>query len=92
MTRFLIEVSHEASAVACARAVKLFLQTGSHFLTNADFGCADGDHRAWIIVEGEDKREVRDLLPPLYRAQARIVGLNKFSLQEVDELLRQHGV
>jgi hypothetical protein len=30
-------------------------------------------------------------VPPAYRARARIVGLNKFSLEELDELLKDHG-
>lgn len=29
--RFLIEVPHEATTVACARVVNVFLRTGSHF-------------------------------------------------------------
>ena len=91
MPRFLIEVPHEAEKIACARAVRLLLQTGSHYLTHADFGCRDGDHHGWIIVEVENKVEARNTLPPAYRAQARIVGLNKFSLEEIDELLKQHG-
>jgi hypothetical protein len=91
MARFLIEVPHEAEPVACARAVALLLRTGSHYLTHADFGCRDGDHRAWIVVEGEDKAAARNLLPPLYRPQARIVGLNRFSLDEVEALLKAHG-
>jgi len=44
MEKFLIEVPHEAEALACARAVRILLTTGSHFLTNADFGCSDGVH------------------------------------------------
>ena len=91
MPRFLIEVPHEAETIACARAVRFLLQTGSHYLTHADFGCRDGDHRGWIIVEVESKVEARNTLPPGSRAQARIVGLNKFSLEEIDELLKQHG-
>jgi hypothetical protein len=91
MPRFLIEVPHEAEKIACARAVRLLLQTGSHYLTHADFGCRDGDHRGWIIVEVDNKVEARNTLPPAYRAQAQIVGLNKFSLEELDALLKQHG-
>jgi len=90
MQRFLIEVPHEAEAIACARAAKALLELGSHFVTHADFGCNDGDHRAWIVVEGESKSEVRNILPPPFRAAARITGLNKFSLQHVDELLQSH--
>ena len=66
-------------------------RAGSHYLTHADFGCRDGDHRGWIIVDVENKGEARNTLPPAYRAQARIVGLNKFSLEEIDELLKPHG-
>jgi len=90
MARFLIEVPHEAEKVACARAVQILLTTGSHFLTHADFGCLDGEHKAWIIVEGESKEEVRSIVPPTYRSHAKIVKLNIFALEEIEELLRQH--
>jgi hypothetical protein len=91
MPRFLIEVSHPPEVGACARAIQLMYQTGSHFITNADFGCMDGDHRAWIIVDVDSKDEARQMLPPVYRTDARIVGLNKFSLEQVAALLKQHG-
>jgi hypothetical protein len=91
MPRFLIEVPHEAEQMACLRAAKVLLELGSHFVTNADFGCMDGDHHAWIIVEGESKSEVRNILPPAFRSAARIVGLNKFSLGDLDALLKSHG-
>jgi hypothetical protein len=90
MARFLIEIPHEAEMVACARAIHVLMTSGSHFLTNADYGCKDGDHRAWIIVDVDDREEARRLLPPLYRSQARIVGLNKFSLEQIEELLAHH--
>jgi hypothetical protein len=89
--RFLIEVPHEAATVACAKVVKIFLTTGSHFLSRADWGCRDGDHRAWVIVEVDSKEEARNIVPPAFRASARVVGLNSFALSEIDEILRQHG-
>jgi hypothetical protein len=91
MPRFLIEVPHETETVSCARAAKLLLETGSHFLTHADFGCMDGDHRAWILVEGNTKEEVLKMVPLPYRAGARIVGLTKFSIEDLETLIRQHG-
>jgi len=90
MARFLIEVPHEAEKIACANGVRILLTTGSHFLTNADFGCLDGEHKAWLIVEGESKEEIRSIIPPSYRSQAKIVKLNKFSLEEVEKLLPHH--
>jgi len=90
MARFLIEVPHEAKKLECARAVQIFLKTGSHFLTHADWGCLDGEHKAWIIVDVESKEEARYILPPAYRSQAKIVRLNNFTIDEVEEILRHH--
>ena len=90
MARFLIEVPHEAETLACARVVETFLKTGSHFLVNADWGCKDGDHKAWIIVDVNSKNEARAIVPPAFRAQAKIVQLNKFTLEEIDDILRYH--
>jgi hypothetical protein len=86
----LIEVPHPAETIACIDAVELLLKTGSHFVTNAEFGCHDGVHNGWIIVDVDSKEEARGIVPARYRAQARIVGLNKFSLEELEELRRDH--
>ena len=91
MAKFLIEVPHESEKAACARAVQVFHSTGSHFLTNADWGCYDGEHKAWIIVEVESREDAQSLLPPNYRSEAKIVELTKFTLQEADEIIAQHA-
>ncbi len=90
MARFLIEVPHEEDVVACSHAVKIFLESGSHFLTHADWGCKDGVHKAWIIAEVDSKDQARAILPSAYRVNAKIVQLNKFTMEEIDELLRHH--
>jgi hypothetical protein len=90
MPRFLIEVPHDSQVVACARANKVLLESGSHFLTHADFGCNDGVHKAWIIVDVEGKDDARNILPPVYRRQATIIQLTKFGLNELDDLIKLH--
>ncbi len=90
MAKFLIEVPHEANLVACSHAVQIFLKTGSHFLTHADFGCADGEHKAWLTVEVDSREEALRILPAALRAKARIVRLSKFSLTHFGALLQQH--
>ena len=90
MARFLIEVPHEPEAKECALAIKVLLSTGSHYLTHADFGCLDDEHKAWIIVEVDSKKDALFILPPVYRPRAKIVQLNKFSLSEIDEILEHH--
>ena len=91
MSRFLIEVPHEENILACAKVVKVFLESGSHFLTHADWGCKDGDHKAWLTVDVDSKEQARAILPPAYRHDAKIVQLNHFTIEEIDELIRYHG-
>jgi hypothetical protein len=90
MARFLIEVPHEEEFFACAKAVRILLSTGSHFLTHADWGCYDGEHKGWVIVDVDSKAEARSILPPEVRSAAKIVQLNKFTLEEIDELTNHH--
>ena len=91
MAKFLIEVPHESGVVACARAIKVLLESGSHFLTHADFGCKDGVHKAWIVVDLDNREEARNILPPVYRNQATVVELCKFGIQELNDLIKAHG-
>jgi hypothetical protein len=90
MSRFLIEVPHDEKKEECARVVHFFLNTGSHFLTHADWGCMDGEHKAWIIAEAGSKEEAREIVPPNFRAQAKIVGLNKFTMEEIENIMSHH--
>lgn len=87
MPQFLIEVPHPEETLACARIVKTFLSTGSHFLTHADWGCMDGVHSAWLMVEVANKEEARMIVPPQFRSQAKIIGLNKFTLEQIEAVL-----
>ncbi|HEY7444100.1 MAG TPA: hypothetical protein VH701_16845 [Vicinamibacterales bacterium] len=91
MARFLIEVPHEGTTLACARVVEVFLRTGSHFLTHADWGCKDGEHKAWITVELDTKEEALRIIPPPYRAAAKVVQLNAFTMKDIEDILRHHA-
>jgi len=90
MNRYLIEVPHENSKEACARAVRTFLSTGSHFMTNADWGCGDDVHKAWFFVEVESKEQASAILPPLLRRDATIIGLQRFGMEDIEETMEQH--
>jgi hypothetical protein len=91
MARFLIEVPHEEELVACARVVKIFLATGSHFLTHADWGCEDGVHSAFFVVDAENKDEARRILPPQFRSEAKVLYLCKFTMEEIESILQKHS-
>jgi len=90
MAKFLIEVPHEGTLAACNRAVEVLLRTGSHFLTHADWGCLDGEHKAWIVVEVGSKDEARNIVPPDFRHQAKVIQLATFTLHDIEATRSTH--
>ena len=92
MTKFLVEVSHSSEKIECLRTIQIFLSSGSHFLTHADWGCLDGEHKAWFLMEVDRKEEALRVVPPFYRKDTKITKLSKFNLTEVENLLKQHQV
>jgi hypothetical protein len=90
MTKYLIEVPHDADPAACDAAIEIFLTSGSHFMTNADWGCKDGIHKAWMIVDVDSKSEAQEILPPAFRAQSKITSLIKFELDSMGEIRPLH--
>jgi sugar lactone lactonase YvrE len=93
MEKFLIEVPHGEDKKSCMRAIQVFNRSGSHFVTHADWGCLDGDHKAWMIVEVPDKNAARRILPAAYQHDAKITRLHRFSREEIwgpEKLLSKH--
>jgi hypothetical protein len=91
MQRFLVEVGHDSEMASCAHAVRVFLSSGSHFLTHAVWGCKDGVHNAWIILEADSKEEARCVVPPAFRSRSRVVGLIEFGgVEQIDGMLGLH--
>ena len=90
MAKYLVEVSHSSEKIECLRSVQIFLSTGSHFLTNADWGCLDGEHKAWFTMDVDSKDEALRIVPSFYRKNTKITKLSKFNLKNVEEMLGQH--
>ena len=90
MSQYLLEVPHEADLVSCEKAVRILLSTGSHFLTHAHFGCRDGVHKAWTIVEMDSKEEARAIIPAEYRNQSLVVKLIQFALDRLNNIVVYH--
>jgi hypothetical protein len=90
MGKFLIEVPYDASEVSCTKVVQIFYATGSHFLARAEWGCKNGEHCAWLLVEVEDEKQARQILPAAFRSNARIVALKRWTREEMDQLAHAH--
>ncbi|HXG36115.1 MAG TPA: hypothetical protein VNL15_04030 [Dehalococcoidia bacterium] len=81
MARYMIEASHTPED--CVRVLDLYLRAGAHYLTHAEWGCEDGVHTAWIIVDAETPDEARLRVPPVIRNTASLVKLCKFAPEQI---------
>ena len=83
MPTYLIEIPHSGNKTECHQIIKLFLESGSHLLSNADWGCKDGVHKAWFISDFESKEDALKVVPPLLRHNANIIELTKFNKKDM---------
>lgn len=82
MKRFLV-VSHH-TAKDCVMALKETLAIG--YLTHFDWGCKDGAHTGWAILEAEDKAQAMMSVPTFLRNQATVIQLTKFDPERVEAM------
>ena len=86
MPSYLIEIPHSGNSTECKQIIKLFLESGSHILSNADWGCKDGVHKSWFIHEFDSKEQALLAVPPLLRHDAIIVELTKFNKKDMADM------
>ena len=91
MARFLIEVPHENTEEACNNAIAVFKATGSHFVTNAEWGCHDNDHRAWMLVDVDSKQDAVAILPPAFREAAKVTAVERLSPADLSPTAKDHS-
>ena len=89
MSRFLIEIPHATEYEGCLRGLDAIVKHGSHLITHADFGCEDGVHVGWLIVDADDHDEAKRMVPPQYRTDARVVKLRKWTKEQIEEMMKK---
>lgn len=89
MPTYLIEIPHSGDLTECKQVIKLFVESGSHLLSNANWGCKDGVHKAWFISEFGSKDEALKIIPTFLRHNAQIIELTRFS--KTDLIKFSHG-
>lgn len=83
MPTYLIEIPHSENAIECKQVIKLFVESGSHLLANAHWGCKAGVHKSWFISDFANKDEALRIVPPFLRHAASIIELIKFSKEDM---------
>ncbi len=89
MPRYLIELTHSDEHTACVRALRAIEQYGSHFVTQANWGCKAGIHCGWLIVEVDSREEVMQIIPIEFRPQAKVTQVNRVTRETIASKLKE---
>jgi hypothetical protein len=83
MPRYLIELTHATDHITCVKVLDAIERQGSHLLTHLHWGCRTGIHSGWMIDEFASVEEARQIVPPDFREEARVVEVSQFSKADV---------
>ena len=83
MASYLIEIPHSENTFECKQVIKLFVESGSHLLSNAQWGCKDGVHKSWFISDFDSREDALHIVPPLLRHSANITELTTFTKADI---------
>ena len=79
MDRFIIIAPHTAEG--CTKTLQQVEAMG--YITHFDWGCKDGEHCGWAIIEAENAKQALLVVPSFDRHLAKAVKLTKFSPEDV---------
>ena len=87
MEKFLIEIKNGGDVASCLRSIQSFLSSRTHFVTSVEWGCLEGEHKAWLIIKTANRADALRIIPAAYRQNAKITKLHKFTGKEIDETM-----
>jgi len=85
MNKYLIEIQHGGDRASCLRAIEVFFASRSHLVSSVEWGCMEGENKAWLIIKTENKEDAIRVVPEAYRQNAKITKLHKFTKKMINE-------
>lgn len=82
MALFVITSKHDP--VQCLQALDEIAEKGSDTLDKFVYGCRDGDHTAYAIVDAANDKEALSLVPDSLLDSACITRVDKFTAEEIE--------
>ena len=81
MLRYIVESPHTKEE--CLRALDEMLAKSPETLKKFDWGCAEGDHTGYALIEAENESKVRSMLPSFLKEKARVIQVGKFTPEQI---------
>jgi hypothetical protein len=87
MEKYLIEIKNGGDKASCLRSIQSFLSSRTHFVSSVEWGCLEGEHKAWLIIKTSNPKDALRIIPAAYRQHARITKLHKFKSKDIDQVI-----
>jgi hypothetical protein len=84
MARYLLTCPHTLED--CVGDIDSVLGHSKELLARFDWGCKDGEHVGWVVVEAGNEATARMMLPVALRTKAHARLLNKFTPEDLDQM------
>lgn len=55
-------------------------------VTRFDWGCKDGEHCGWAVIEADSASQALLVVPSLERGKAKAIKLTRFSPEEIRQM------
>jgi hypothetical protein len=63
---------------------------GNDILTNTYWGCGTGNHTAYIIVQADNEAAALNMLPSSVKDNAKIVQVEKYTVDQIEAMHKEH--
>ena len=91
MEKYLIEIRNGGDSASCLRSIQSFLSSRTHYVTSVEWGCLEGEKKAWLIIKTGNSSDALRIIPAAYRQHAKITRLHKFTIKEIDRAFIKHN-
>jgi hypothetical protein len=89
MEKYLIEIKNGGDKASCLRSIQSFLSSRTHYVTSAEWGCLEGENKAWLIIKTMHSADALRIIPAAYRQHAKITRLHKFNGKEIEQAFQK---
>jgi hypothetical protein len=86
----LFEIESPHTKEECASGLRDLQSQGKEVLGKFVWGCQTGNHIGWATVEAQNENAARELVPRIMRDRAKLTRVEKYTPEQVNELLKKH--
>ena len=81
MRRYLLESPHTKEE--CLKELDEVMQVGRHVLNKFYWGCSQGDHTGYALVDADNESKALNVVPGFIRNKAKAIEVQQFTPEQI---------